>query len=60
MFAQLGSTELLIILAVVILIFGAGRIGKLGGELGSGIRAFRKGIQEAEDGEMLQGQQDEA
>ena len=59
MFAQLGSTELLIILAVVILIFGVGRIGKLGGELGSGIRAFRKGIQEPEDGETVQGQQEE-
>jgi sec-independent protein translocase protein TatA len=59
-FAQLGSTELLIILAVVILIFGVGRIGRLGGELGSGIRAFRKGIQEPEDGETLNDQQSEA
>jgi len=60
MFAQLGSTELLIILAVVILIFGVGRIGKLGGELGSGVRAFRQGLREQEDGESPNGQQEEA
>ena len=50
MFAQLGSTELLIVLVIVLLIFGVGRIGKLGGELGSGIRAFRQGIREPENG----------
>ncbi len=53
MFAQLGSTELLIVLVVVLLIFGVGRIGKLGGELGSGIRAFRQGIREPENGGTL-------
>jgi len=57
-FAQLGSTELLIILAVMILIFGVGRIGRLGGELGSGIRAFRQGIREPEDSEAQEDQQD--
>ena len=41
---HLGTTELLIILVIVIVLFGAGRIGKIAGELGSGIRAFRKGI----------------
>ena len=36
--------ELLIILAiVVVLIFGVGRIGKIGKELGTGMREFRKG-----------------
>ena len=60
MFAQLGFTELLILLAVFILIFGVGRIGKLGGELGSGIRAFRRGIREPEDIEELVDQQDKA
>ena len=40
----LGPTELIIILVIVILIFGVGRVSKIGGELGSGIRAFRAGI----------------
>lgn len=44
LFKQLGVTELLIILAIVILIFGVGRLGKLGKDLGEGIAAFRKGI----------------
>ena len=41
----LGGPELIIILVIVLLIFGVGRIGKIGGELGKGIREFRKGIQ---------------
>ncbi len=41
---RLGSTELIIILVIVILLFGAGRIGKIAGEIGTGIRAFREGI----------------
>jgi len=44
----MGTTELVIILMIVILLFGAGRIGKLAGELGTGIKAFRKGISKNE------------
>lgn len=40
----LGPTELIIILIIVILLFGVGRIGKIGGEIGSGIKAFREGL----------------
>ncbi len=42
---RLGSTELIIILVIVLLLFGVGRIGKIAGELGSGIRSFREGMQ---------------
>jgi sec-independent protein translocase protein TatA len=42
---RLGPLELVIILVIVILLFGVGRIGKIAGELGSGIRAFRTGLQ---------------
>jgi sec-independent protein translocase protein TatA len=45
----LGSTELVIILVIVI--FGAGRIGKIAGELGSGIRAFKDGMSDPEEEE---------
>lgn len=41
---RLGTTELIIILVIVILLFGVGRIGKIAGELGSGIKAFREGL----------------
>jgi sec-independent protein translocase protein TatA len=48
MFGSLGPTELIIILVIVIILFGVGRIGKIAGEMGSGIRAFRKGLQDDE------------
>jgi sec-independent protein translocase protein TatA len=41
---RFGPTELLIVLGIVILLFGVGRIGKIAGELGSGIRAFKSGL----------------
>ena len=39
-----GGWELIIILVIVILVFGVGRIGKIAGELGTGIRSFREGL----------------
>ena len=41
---QMGALEWGIILAVVILLFGVGRVSKIGGEMGSAIREFRKGL----------------
>lgn len=40
-----GAPEFLIILLIVVLLFGPGRIAKIAGEFGSGIRAFREGLQ---------------
>ena len=49
---NLGPTELIIILVIVLLLFGVGRITKIAGELGTGIRAFKNGLQtEDEEGE---------
>lgn len=48
---ELGVPELLIILVLIILLFGVGRISKIGQELGSGIRAFREGLRGEEPGE---------
>jgi sec-independent protein translocase protein TatA len=39
-----GLPELLIILVLVILLFGVGRISKVAGELGKGIRSFKDGL----------------
>ena len=45
----LGAPELLIVLVIVILVFGVGRIANIGGELGKGISAFRKGLKGDEE-----------
>ena len=39
---RLGGAEWIIILVVVLLLFGPGRIGKIAGELGRSIKAFRE------------------
>ena len=42
--ASLGAPEIILILVIVLLLFGVGRIGKIGGELGKGIKSFREGL----------------
>ncbi len=46
---KLGPWELVIILAIVLLLFGVGRISKIGTELGRGIRGFKSGLAEGQD-----------
>lgn len=41
---NLGAPELIIILVIVIVLFGAGRIGRLGREMGTAVREFRRGL----------------
>jgi sec-independent protein translocase protein TatA len=48
---RFGVPELLIILVIVILLFGVGRIGKIAGELGNGIRQFKDGLKGNEETE---------
>jgi len=50
MFKSLGWPEILLILAIVLIVFGVGRLPQVGGAIGKGIRAFRK-AQSGEDGE---------
>lgn len=44
MFTRIGLPEVLVLLVVVLLVFGPGRIGKIAGELGQGIKNFRDGL----------------
>ncbi len=48
--ASLGPTELIIILVIVVLLFGVGRVSRIGGELGSAVANFRKGLQDGAKG----------
>ena len=55
----LGPTELIIILVIILVLFGVGRLSKLGGELGTGIRSFREGLKdndEEDEGEVVEGE----
>lgn len=52
---QVGGVEMLILLAIVLLFFGAKRVPELGRSLGQGLQEFRKGKTEAgEDAAELQ------
>lgn len=45
----LGVPELLIILVIILVIFGAGKLPKIGEGLGKGISNFKKSIKENEE-----------
>jgi sec-independent protein translocase protein TatA len=49
MFGPFNGWEILIILLVVLLIFGPGRLGELGKSLGEGIRNFKKALSGEEE-----------
>lgn len=48
-------TEILIILAICLLLFGAGRLADMGKGLGEGIRNFKKGLKDDDKPEKLAG-----
>ena len=48
---NISVTQLLILLAIVVLVFGTKRLRNIGGDLGSAIRGFRKGLKEEDDAE---------
>ncbi len=45
----LGTAELILILAIVLIIFGAGRVSEIAGDLGKAIKNFRKSIKGVEE-----------
>ena len=60
----LGMTELLVILAIVLLIFGPKRLKSIGSDLGGAIKGFRKAVTEEEeakpqaDAKIIEGEAD--
>jgi len=54
-FGGLGGFEWIIILLIIILLFGPGRIGKIAGEIGQGIKSFRDGLKTEKKDEAGEG-----
>jgi sec-independent protein translocase protein TatA len=48
MFGSLGFTELILILMIVLIIFGAGKLPQLGEGIGKAIKGFKKSVHEAD------------
>jgi sec-independent protein translocase protein TatA len=54
----LGTSELIIILILVLIIFGAGKLPQVGKSLGQGLRNFKDGMKDGEKGENDQSEID--
>ncbi len=48
MFGSLGFTELILILFIVLIIFGAGKLPQLGEGVGKAIRGFKKSVHDGD------------
>ena len=57
MFGSLGFTELILILFIVLIIFGAGKLPQLGEGIGKAIKGFKKSVHDADPIEAEAAQQ---
>ena len=48
---HVGPTELIIVLVIIMIIFGVGKLPQVGGALGKGLREFRKGQKDGDSGD---------
>lgn len=51
---SLGWQELVIILVIVVIIFGVGKLPEIGGALGKGIKEFKTNVEDEEDGTVVE------
>ena len=51
-----GTSELIIIFAVLVLLFGANKLPRLGGAIGESIKNFKKGLRNNEEHEKIESQ----
>ena len=58
LFGPLGPQELILILLIVIVIFGARRLPELGKSLGEGIKNFKKSVTKGKDADAEEGKED--
>ena len=55
----LGMPELIIILVIIVIIFGAGKLPEIGSGLGKGIKNFKKATNDEEKSKIEEEKQDE-
>lgn len=49
MFGNIGATEIILIVLVILLLFGAKKIPELARGIGKGMSEFKKGLKDVED-----------
>lgn len=52
----IGVPELIVILVIVLIVFGAGKLPEIGGAIGKGIRNFKKSVRESDEDDKKQNQ----
>ena len=50
---RMGPWEIALILAVILIVFGVGKLPQVGGAIGKGLRAFKKGQEDEEENEDI-------
>ncbi|MHB1015218.1 MAG: twin-arginine translocase TatA/TatE family subunit [Desulfurivibrionaceae bacterium] len=55
----LGMPELIVILVIIVIIFGAGKLPEIGSGIGQGIKNFKKATQDADKQEKIEGKNKE-
>lgn len=58
MLRSIGPLELVLILLIVVVLFGSGKISKIGKEFGEAIGLFKKGLKESEEETQVDGLED--
>ncbi len=59
MLGGLGMPELLVILVIVLIIFGANKLPQIGEGLGKGLRNFKKGVNDGQENNLSSKRSDE-
>jgi sec-independent protein translocase protein TatA len=60
MFSRIGPWEIILILVIVLIIFGAGKLPQVGSALGKGIRSFKRGVSGDEDADEEEAEEEKA
>lgn len=55
----LGFPELIIIMVIILIVFGAGKLPEIGGAIGKGIRSFRRSVKESNEIDVTPKEDDE-